>query len=415
MTQRYVDTERTTSPEDALASAHAYVRDAALRVVFDESVDPAGESHVIRCALHRSDSDDAAPLSRSTGKGVTATQSRASAFFEAIEHAAADRCLPGQAPDWDVRELGPLPSPHPDRAYEFARRARQGRPVQTLRFVPTKQSPTQDDLHYPRVACDFTYEMSDADHDLFYLRRLASSNGYASGVNVEDATLHAVHEIVERDAASEYLLSPLDPDWSATRIEDPLPTHLAGLKDSIEALTGTRAHVVLLPSVAGAVVMAYTTVNGVLAQGYGCGVDETVATERALTELHQEWVAEVEGITWQDEGGQPSGQLDRYPNMAALTVLQPPRTNISRPLSTATGNRTGVIDELAANGYSTFVRTVFEWASHDGTATVAVVHVRVPGLEDFTTLLMNFPVLPTGRLWQADLARHLTRKATPTP
>jgi ribosomal protein S12 methylthiotransferase accessory factor len=131
------------------------------------------------------------------GKGLTAVEARASALMEAVEHAAAEP----QNSDWVARRLSMA-----DIAAQFGGR------VRIADFVPTSRAALEprtvvvtaecEDLRkdarvrLPAETVFYPYGDDDDAERLFG----ASTNGLASGNSVDEATLHGLFEVMERDA-----------------------------------------------------------------------------------------------------------------------------------------------------------------------------------------------------------------------
>lgn len=342
-------------------------------------------------------------LGEGTGKGL-GMQSAASAAYEAIEHAVAFGRL-GRT-DTVMAVLPFPPFTATDRLYRYAQSRRGAAPLETLAFGSLSHE--SRGLLYPRIACDVSYVLHlPRDLDILFLDRYASTNGYAAGASRQDAIRHALHEIVERDAFSAYLFSPLDQNWSARPLVGALPVELAELRSAIAEVTASEVCIAFLPSVAGVVAMAYAFLDGAFVTGLGCGVSDGVAVERALTELHLELAAELRGITWMDEGGEPETNLDSYPHLQSLTHLAPPRLGEPRAFD-ARGGRGDLTADLTDAGFEAFARTA--WIASPQKSTVWVVQVVVPGLEQMHVLLLNRPVVPVGHRWSKGLQTALLRK-----
>jgi ribosomal protein S12 methylthiotransferase accessory factor len=130
------------------------------------------------------------------GKGLTDEEARASALMEAVEHAAAEP----QRSDWVARRLSMA-----DIAAQFAGR------VRIADFVPISLAALEPHTVVVTTQCEelgrralvqlpaetvFYPYVDDATGRLFG----ATTNGLASGNSVEEATLHALFEVMERDA-----------------------------------------------------------------------------------------------------------------------------------------------------------------------------------------------------------------------
>ena len=348
-------------------------------------------------------------VARATGKG-TGIQAWTSGAFEAFEHAAAGYQLPEQTIE---RRSSVLTDDHlaaTDLRYRYARKVRGIAPQHTVAFEELGGRGTVD---YPRLACDFGYQMVESENDLLYLDRTCTTKGYASGVSRADAELHAINELVEYDAFSHYLLSPLDDRYGVEEVVmDTDDT--AALIEQLWAEGARRVAVYKLPSETATVILCWAeSIGGVPVPGIGCSEHPRVAALRAITEAHQELAAEARGITFENEGGMPLSNLDRFPQMAALAV--PSRVEASSGVrlteleGLAAQQPAGLIVTLRQRGYRVFSRVVWQIDADTGLG-VSVVQVLIPGLERFADLVFGRPVVPTGRLHTPDLVRRLTRR-----
>lgn len=131
-----------------------------------------------------------------------------------------------------------------------------------------------------------------------------STNGLASGNHPAEATLHALYELIERDAMSRLNVdgtmrirghaSVIDPD----SIDDDL---IRAIVDQVEA-AGTRVMLLWLPSAVGVHTFWAVMINrspmasvSTLNVGWGTHVDRRIAACRALTEAAQSRLVFIHG------------------------------------------------------------------------------------------------------------------------
>lgn len=398
--------DRTLSPSHAWRNGMIFLRELGLSCDQPEpSLGKHPRSYVVPTALF----DGTDCISEASGKGID-WQAWASGLYEAFEHAATAYKLPGQSPQYFYETLPQSPLQNVDLIYRFARRVRADVPqpvVEFEEFVTTRR------VLYPAVAADFGYTITPGDRDLGYLDRTSTTKGYASGSNRWEAEVHALNELIEHDALSAYLLSAIT---GGTEIMG-VAVHSWPSADSVIA-TITRMGasdlvVVRLPSLVSTVILAWCrSTEGAIVTGIGCSSYGDVAVMRALTETHQELVAERLGASWATEGGMPRANLGNYPVLYSLAV--PPRPTPRAEISVAElqdrqaesinphpGNR------LLEAGYRYLSREV--WA----TPTLSVVQVLIPGAERFADIDLGRPLVPTGRLASPDLISKLLRRKTP--
>lgn len=224
------------------------------------------------------------------GKGLTVVAARVSAIMEGAECFLAENARlplmlarPGELPDAvDPDRLPRHPGPPPgDARLLWA----AGRDLASggVRYVP-----------YELVHADFTLPQPPLSY-----RFRATTNGLASGNTAEEAALHALYEVVERDAAALWRLrgagrGGVDPD----SVDHPdcrallLRLHGAGVQAALWNLdsgTGLPAYLCLL-------VPPDEGMAGIEPEiGSGCHADAGTALARAITEAAQARVTRIAG------------------------------------------------------------------------------------------------------------------------
>lgn len=226
-------------------------------------------------------------LSVSQGKGVTAGLARVSAVMESIEMWHAEEATP--VVEGPVAEMAPG---LPYSVFDLARPARSVLSAATrLRWVVGRPVGGGDSVWLPH-AC---VRMDTTDPAGWSPPLLSSdSNGLASGNTLQEALLHGLYEVLERDARA--------------RVEE---TGRAGLEVDLGTVTGTSA--ALLDRFTAAEVLVrvndFTPTAGmpcyeaviwsadlpVRFAGQGCHRDPDVALCRALTEAAQSRLTMIAG------------------------------------------------------------------------------------------------------------------------
>lgn len=240
---------------------------------------------------------NAASLAVSAGKGTTLAAATASAVMEALETAAAERFRPplrlATQAELNLRGVACVA-------------------LDALARTPFARTPTT-----PILWCDgqelgtgrpraVPFELTHADWSLTGGYARASfprdSNGLASGATAAEARLHALFELVERDAARVY--EHASHGWRARRRVrlDPAVTPLAhGLAQRIGAgrlvgvwdLTGDIGVPVVMCVVCEATPDPFRPLPA--AAGLGCHLDVDRAATRALTEAAQSRLITIAG------------------------------------------------------------------------------------------------------------------------
>ncbi|ACZ87968.1 hypothetical protein Aros01_02961 [Streptosporangium roseum] len=249
-------------------------------------------------------------------------------------------------------------------------------------------------------------ELVGDDCDYVHLMRYSCNSGSAAGVAAAEALLHALNEVIERDALSLLLARAfLGRGGFQPRLIDPgtLPAGLARAYATAGELTGSPVHLLDITSDVGVPTMlAYTapTVRHPHRRGAGTSLSPAYAAWRALTELVQITLGENLSHSGAPARGDLAG-LAAHPALYAcgrFDLAGPLRQARMIPFRTTEvagppgGQLRKVAAMLAARGYPVFHRTVRALP-----AGVTVVHVVVPGLERFMLVTDGNLVLPGGR------------------
>jgi len=311
------------------------------------------------------------------GKGTTPVMARVAAIMEGLERYSAEergdtivRRLPGEMKDaLDVRELI-----LPQGAYFTLGQ----RPIAWVRSYDIAR---KRDIHVPACAVFHPYN-AKADQALFR----TNTNGLASGNNLEEAVLHGLCEVIERDA------------WSLCEGRRKVVSDLEVGKGQAAALSrkfldnGIELHFKDLTSDIGLPVVAVAADDvaskdpGLLTLGIGAHPDPDVAAVKALVEVAQSRLTQIHGAREDTVHADRNRQLgyDRMKRMNKLWFEPSSSTkDISGIRSMATddvlGDIDGIISSLGMIGMGSVI-------VHDLTRKeldVPVVRIIVPGLEVF--------------------------------
>ncbi|MFF3062640.1 YcaO-like family protein [Streptomyces sp. NPDC057909] len=226
-------------------------------------------------------------LSVSQGKGVTAELARVSAVMESIETWHAEEAEPGPV-EATVTEMAPL---LPYSVFDLPRPPRSVLSSATrLRWVAGRSVGGTEPVWLPQ-AC---VRLDSTDPGCWSPPVLSSnSNGLASGNTLEEALLHGLYEVLERDAMAR------------------VGQDRAGFELDLTTVTGTSASLLERYATAEVQVRVHdvTSVTGlpcyeallwspdlpVRFSGWGCHRDADVALTRALTEAAQSRLTMVAG------------------------------------------------------------------------------------------------------------------------
>lgn len=238
---------------------------------------------------------------KSSGKGKTDAQSRASGFCEAIERYSF--IYQGDEPRKlaTLAELGDK-AIHPERCLHFsdaqyAERERLNAEPSGHDWIPMRFDPNRavewtpvwsltDQCHkfLPTAYCYLWYRLPE-EHDF----ARADSNGNAAGNTLEEAILQGFLEVVERDAVSMWWYNHLQrPVVDLASFDDPYFRSLERFYGEL----GREMWVLDLTSDLGIPVMAAVSRRpggGAerLIMGFGAHLDPAIAITRALTEMSQ--------------------------------------------------------------------------------------------------------------------------------
>jgi len=232
------------------------------------------------------------PLSRnlsvSQGKGVTPMLARVSAVMEAIElwHAERVELVATAAAVAEVR------LPYQVRSLDLAERSLLGEAT-VLHWVRGRGLRSGRETLVPREYLEVDHTVVERWHPpLFHV----TSNGLSSGNTVEEAALHGLYEVIERDALTRLQATPRAA-WRTVDVDtvtgEDAPSLIAALRRagcvvSVVDATGPTG----LPTFVSEIWSAdYPTWFG----GAGCHRDREVALCRALTEAAQSRLTAVNG------------------------------------------------------------------------------------------------------------------------
>jgi len=316
------------------------------------------------------------------GKGLTRDEARVGAIMEAIEYAWAE---PGRASLPITR--GRL------------RDVLDGRPMGCLDLCPALGQTL--DLDAPidcTVATDMITKTSTqvpaelVFHPLRSQRRQyygTSTNGLASGSSVEEATLHALAELIERDVLSFHRVVP-NPRLVAL---SSLPAPLVAIIERLREL-GFDLHVRALDNPFGLPCFAALVADPgqwrMTMRGEGCHPIAAIAAVRAVTETIQARLSLIHGgrddlvNVWGRHEGRSEDDIERIYRAAVAAFATGPEIEFAAVADHRPDAIPAAIDllveRLEAAGLPRVLRAVYTPADYP----VQVVRVIVPGLEHYT-------------------------------
>lgn len=237
-------------------------------------------------------------LQVSNGKGLSDAAARVSALMEAIELHHAETPVPARLTRASAAEM------------------RAGLPPGARLLLPHDLAGRLDSYWHERFVCEWTQGTDMADgapvwapsSAIYFCRRPGlhetSSNGLASGNTCDEAALHALYELIERDAMCRLRAGGRIRLRGRARVVDtgslPQP-ELAAIVERARA-SGTGVVLVALPTavpvhafwavlVGGGALASVSTLN----VGWGAHADPGIAAARALTEAAQSRLGFIHG------------------------------------------------------------------------------------------------------------------------
>lgn len=281
---------RTVTPEETLAKAIPLLEKAGMRPLEDiTGMDDVG---IPVFSVYR-DTTAKGTFGNYNGKGVTREQAMASAAMESLERYSAemregDEIVYGTYAQASSNGLAvnPIDLLLPERTAQYVNSAEiawvEG--FEMFRGVP---------IWVPACEAFYPYK-PDGDLQLYRFH----TNGLASGNTMEEAILHSLFELVERDAWSiaefnDYAAADVvvdDPDSVPGRLierfaENGIEIHLKDLTSDIG-----------IPTIGAASDDVKTRDPEMLAIGVGTHLDPTIAAVRALTEVAQSRATHRHGL-----------------------------------------------------------------------------------------------------------------------
>ncbi|EWM18075.1 YcaO-like family protein [Kutzneria sp. 744] len=340
-----------------------------------------------------------------SGKG-NREAARVGAVFEALEHHLSGRAgLPPAATLRDPHAIaaGPLRS---DVAVTMLTEG-PARPIACLRYESLTGDRGTDVpifLSMPDFLAKGAAELRAGlgDHyDYTTVGRYSANNGWAAGADATEAMVHALNEIIERDALSLLLIEhflaarPIRLVDRAT-----LPGDLMALLASTEEAVGARVHLIDMATDLG--IPAYyaylPSAPGQPARMRGCGasLSRHYAIARSLTELVQLHAMAQLGEREEKRTVWTTSYLELHACYLADFSPGIPNAHVvayedSEAPATPSGHLKALLAALREAGLPAYVRQ--QWMSEN----LAVVNVFVPGLERFMLVTDGQLVVPGPR------------------
>ncbi|MFD4833567.1 YcaO-like family protein [Streptomyces uncialis] len=400
--------ERGLTPTEAFGRAAAATAELGVEADLAPVLD--GSPGTWRCVLRKDGEDIRTGLG--LGKG-SRDEARTGALFESLEHYLSGphglrseqiRLVPGHQ-----LAAGPLAADLPVSLLAEA-------PDGALGCLPYRSLTDAPDMAVPMFLSmpDYLGETGRAvrrqagdTYDYRIVCRYSVNNGWAAGSEPVEAAVHAVNELIERDALSLLLAGQfLRARPERLVLVDPatLPHRVAELLAFARTATGSPVYLIDMTTDLGVpAYMAYLPAPaGKPARvcGWGASLSRRYALTRALTELVQlhctiplrEQFAHLLPERRDDTGPYPKLRACFLSDFtAALPGAELRPFEDTRAPTTPAGHLDALVSVLRGNGLRVYLR------EHYATEHIAVVNVLVPGLERFMLVTDGHLVMPGGR------------------
>lgn len=279
------------------------------------------------CMLHDADGE---AIASGFGKGEREA-ARVGALYEAVEHVYANTSAPQER-----AELRAASSLFADPRYAalpfFAELGRQAtRQLTCLRYRPFFGD--CDDFAVPAFLCRpnaLADLLPGDDFDYSSVIRYGSNSGTAIGASLEEAAVHAIGELIERDSWSLFLVAHYlgEPSRFGAWVDPAsLPESVAAVHAAASAQLGREVLLIDATSDLGVPAFIATTdrmvdSEAVFPTGYGASLYAEHAAIRALTELVQTVVVGQRLASVGDYSRQVLQALSEYPKLRACAYFQ---------------------------------------------------------------------------------------------
>jgi len=371
---------------------------------------------------------DGTAVARGIGKGQT-VDALAGAHFEALEHyaldlAAADQTVNSQR--MSSLALIQEPALHGDRAIGLLAECDE------IHLNVRKFSTISGTGHifYP----DFLVNPRSIAGDTAYcgLERYSSNNGTAIGLSFEEAILHGINEVVERDLFSRMLASGTFLDPVPVCMVDPatLPIALKRSLDIAQSIVGRQLVLLLisLPDELPTFVTLSASEDDQPIWGAGTSLDGWHAAKRAIDECIQSALSLAKRPDMRDAQAMHRRRVAGVPSLSRISCLR------WSTLAAHVNLLTMSFAAVATNGFPNESRTPLDSPSSHLASTLTVarrsysgifgatiarfpdditaVQVVIPEADNFFLVLSGVPVIPSirhcGKIRDQKDAKRLT-------
>ncbi|MBR4447524.1 YcaO-related McrA-glycine thioamidation protein [Methanobrevibacter sp.] len=229
------------------------------------------------------------------GKGITKDHARASAMMEGFERYSAERHDSDETTIATLEEISALGKYINPESLNLPKDfKKENLNSMKLEWSLTKDIITDNDYYVPTNAIYHPYIHSDDSESLFK----SNTNGLASGNILEEAILHGIFEVIERDAWSIFELThknyaQIDIDSIESDVVNDTIDKFESKGIKIKLMDFTAD--INVPTIAASADDTVTKDAGLLTLGMGTHLDPEVAILRALTEVAQSRATQING------------------------------------------------------------------------------------------------------------------------
>lgn len=342
---------------------------------------------------------DGRRIATASGKGRHAEQAKLSAAYEALEHACSFvarhhvgmDCLILSLNNFRERGLQSLENFYqPD----FFEQIDPDFPITWLAF----RSIHGEQLAYlPWALFNPVYLESDDNPDQLLsenMEFLSTGSGIAIGACFEEAFMHALSEVVERDATSTYLKQTFLQDQAPNSVQfETLPKHLQSLYLELAELSARPVLITRLSvRIAGFYAYQVRLLNTDYLCGYGCSIESSYALERALLECKEAYDLTRAGTI----------AADYQPILHHEILLKCAKNDLSQFAKTNAFQAEAFVKNEFASDFSVRYQRLLELCREHSQAIyvhrfrqfkngVAIVIVFVPGMSYFFAVQKGYP------------------------
>ena len=229
------------------------------------------------------------------GKGISRDHAKASAMMEGFERYSAERQSGDEVVTADLSEISEYGEFVEPKSLNLPKELeKKGLDGLSLEWSISHDLISGNDYYVPTNAVFHPYNPKGSEDRLFK----SNTNGLASGNILEEAILHGIFEVIERDAWSIFELTHKNyAQIDLDSIESELITDIIdrfeseGVKIKLMDFTAD----VKIPTIAASADDTITKDAGLLTLGMGTHLDPEVAILRALTEVAQSRATQING------------------------------------------------------------------------------------------------------------------------